>query len=38
MPDTDSPAPASTFYHLVGAIVALNTALRGSAQRGAAHA
>jgi mannose/cellobiose epimerase-like protein (N-acyl-D-glucosamine 2-epimerase family) len=24
----DSPAPASTFYHLVGAIVALNTALR----------
>jgi mannose-6-phosphate isomerase len=27
----DSPAPASTFYHLVGAIVALNTALRGSA-------
>jgi mannose/cellobiose epimerase-like protein (N-acyl-D-glucosamine 2-epimerase family) len=23
----DSPAPASTFYHLVGAIVALNTAL-----------
>ena len=27
----DSPAPASTFYHLVGAIVALDTALRGSA-------
>jgi mannose/cellobiose epimerase-like protein (N-acyl-D-glucosamine 2-epimerase family) len=27
----DSPAPASTFYHLVGAISALNTALRGSA-------
>ena len=25
----DSPAPASTFYHLVGATVALNTALRG---------
>lgn len=24
----DSPAPASTFYHLVGAIVTLNTALR----------
>jgi mannose/cellobiose epimerase-like protein (N-acyl-D-glucosamine 2-epimerase family) len=24
----DSPAPASTFYHLVGAIAALNTALR----------
>ena len=24
----NSPAPASTFYHLVGAIVALNTALR----------
>jgi mannose/cellobiose epimerase-like protein (N-acyl-D-glucosamine 2-epimerase family) len=28
---TDSPAPASTFYHLVGAIVALNTALRRAA-------
>jgi len=28
---TDSPAPASTFYHLVGAIVALDTALRSSA-------
>jgi mannose/cellobiose epimerase-like protein (N-acyl-D-glucosamine 2-epimerase family) len=27
----DSPAPASTFYHLVGAIVALNTALRSPA-------
>ncbi len=27
----DSPAPASTFYHLVGAIVALDRALRGSA-------
>jgi len=27
----DSPAPASTFYHLVGAIVALDTALRSSA-------
>jgi mannose/cellobiose epimerase-like protein (N-acyl-D-glucosamine 2-epimerase family) len=27
----DSPAPASTFYHLVGAIAALNTALRSSA-------
>jgi mannose-6-phosphate isomerase len=26
----ESPAPASTFYHLVGAIVALNTALRGA--------
>jgi hypothetical protein len=26
----DSPAPASTFYHLVGAIVALDTALRSS--------
>jgi mannose/cellobiose epimerase-like protein (N-acyl-D-glucosamine 2-epimerase family) len=26
-----APAPASTFYHLVGAIAALNTALRGSA-------
>jgi mannose-6-phosphate isomerase len=26
----DSPAPASTFYHLVGSMVALNTALRGS--------
>jgi mannose-6-phosphate isomerase len=25
----DAPAPASTFYHVVGAIVALNTALRG---------
>ena len=25
----DSPAPASSFYHLVGATVALNTALRG---------
>jgi mannose-6-phosphate isomerase len=27
----DSPAPASTFYHLVGAIVALDRALRSSA-------
>lgn len=27
----DSPAPASTFYHLVGAIVALNHASSGSA-------
>jgi mannose/cellobiose epimerase-like protein (N-acyl-D-glucosamine 2-epimerase family) len=27
----DSPSPASTFYHLVGAIAALNTALRASA-------
>jgi mannose-6-phosphate isomerase len=27
----DSPAPASTFYHLVGAIVTLDTALRSSA-------
>jgi mannose/cellobiose epimerase-like protein (N-acyl-D-glucosamine 2-epimerase family) len=26
----DTPAPASTFYHLVGAIAALNTALRSS--------
>jgi mannose/cellobiose epimerase-like protein (N-acyl-D-glucosamine 2-epimerase family) len=26
----DAPAPASTFYHVVGAIVALDTALRGS--------
>jgi len=26
----DSPAPASTFYHLVGAIVALDSALRSS--------
>jgi hypothetical protein len=26
----DSPAPASTFYHLVGAIVALDTPLRSS--------
>jgi mannose/cellobiose epimerase-like protein (N-acyl-D-glucosamine 2-epimerase family) len=25
----DAPAPASTFYHLVGAIAALNTALHG---------
>jgi mannose-6-phosphate isomerase len=34
----DSPAPASTFYHLVGAIVALNTALRSSPSSGATHA
>jgi mannose/cellobiose epimerase-like protein (N-acyl-D-glucosamine 2-epimerase family) len=27
----DGPAPASTFYHLVGAIAALNTALRSPA-------
>jgi mannose/cellobiose epimerase-like protein (N-acyl-D-glucosamine 2-epimerase family) len=27
----DAPAPASTFYHLVGAIAALNTALRSPA-------
>jgi mannose-6-phosphate isomerase len=27
----DSPAPASTFYHLVEAIVTLDTALRSSA-------
>jgi mannose/cellobiose epimerase-like protein (N-acyl-D-glucosamine 2-epimerase family) len=27
-----SPSPASTFYHLVGAIAALNTALRASAR------
>jgi mannose/cellobiose epimerase-like protein (N-acyl-D-glucosamine 2-epimerase family) len=26
----DSPSPASTFYHLVGAIAALDSALRGS--------